>query len=664
MSELLWEPSEAQRQTSVIASYMAFLQREGLGTFEHYDELWRWSVTDLENFWRSIWRFYDLGSPVPAAVLSDKTMPGCTWFPGAKLNYAEQAFRRGHSGNKDPLGDRPAVISVSQTRGPVEMSWVELADAVARVRAGLLGLGVKQGDRVVAYLPNIAETIVAFLATAGIGALWSSCPPEFGPKSVLERFSQLEPKVLLTVDGYRYGEKGVDRTAEVAAIRGGLDSLEVTVTLPYLGDGALAGSIAWESLLSSGTAPETVPVPFDHPLYVLFSSGTTRRPKAIVHGHGGIVVEHLKALGLQSNMTAADRFFWFSTTGWMMWNFLVSGLLVGATVVCFDGDPGYPDLLALWSMAQDLEVSYFGTSAPYLMACKRKGIHPGRDRDLSKLRAVGSTGAPLPVEGYRWVYSEVGDSLQLASVSGGTDVCTPFVGASPLHPVRAGLIPCRYLGAAVEAYSPDGRSLIGEVGELVITQPMPSMPLGLWDDPDGSRYRATYYAAFPGVWHHGDWITVFADGSCEITGRSDATLNRGGVRIGTGELYAVVESIEQVEDSLVLHLEDNDGGPGQIVLFVALSAGTELDDALAQRIRHELSSQLSPRHVPDVIRAVPRVPRTLSGKKLEVPIKRILMGAQADKVASPDSLLDPESLAPFVSMAQARAGGDGEGAAQ
>jgi acetoacetyl-CoA synthetase len=345
----------------------------------------------------------------------------------------------------------------------------------------------------------------------------------------------------------------------------------------------------------------------------------------------------------------------------MMWNFLVSGLLVGATVVCFDGDPGYPDLRALWSMAEELEVSYFGTSAPYLMACKRKGIHPGSDLDLSKLRAVGSTGAPLPAEGYRWVYSEVGNDLQLASVSGGTDVCTPFVGASPLHAVRAGRIPCRYLGAAVEAYSPDGRSLTGEVGELVITAPMPSMPLGLWDDPDGSRYRATYYARFPGVWHHGDWITVFADGSCEITGRSDATLNRGGVRIGTGELYAVVEGIEGIEDSLVLHLEDPDGGPGQIVLFVALSAGGALDDALAERVRDELSSQLSPRHVPDIIEVVPRVPRTLSGKKLEVPIKRILMGAQSDSVASPDSLLDPESLAPFLSMARARSRGDGEG---
>ena len=652
MNEILWEPSEADGRSSVIARYMAFLRREGLGDFRLYDDLWRWSVTDLEGFWQSIWRFFDVGSPVPDAVLPDRTMPGCKWFPGTRLNYAEQAFRRGHTGRGDPLGNRPAVVSLSQSRAPVEMSWSDLAGAAARFRAGLLDLGVGQGDRVAAYLPNIAETIVAFLATAGIGAVWSSCPPEFGPRSVLERFSQLEPKVLLTVDGYRYGNKTVDRSGEVAAIRDGLSSLEATVTLPYLGGSALAGTLEWGDLMAKGAAPESAAVPFDHPLYVLFSSGTTSRPKAIVHGHGGIVLEHLKALGLHSDMTGADRFFWFTTTGWMMWNFLVSGLLVGATVVCFDGDPGYPNLSALWSMAEDCGVSYFGTSAPYIMACKRRRLRPGSSFDLSRIRAVGSTGSPLPAEGSRWVYSAVGDRLQLASISGGTDVCTPFVGASPLHPVRAGLIPCRYLGAKVEAYSPEGRPLTGEVGELVITAPMPSMPLGLWDDPDGSRYRATYFSAFPGVWHHGDWITVFADGSCEITGRSDATLNRGGVRIGTGELYAVVEGIEGVDDSLVLHLEDKDGGAGQIVLFVALSAGTELDDALMKAIRDELSSQLSPRHVPDVIRAVPRVPRTLSGKKLEVPVKRILMGAQADKVASTDSLLDPEALAPFLSMAR------------
>ena len=646
MSELLWEPSEQRRRSSLLARYLESLLSDGLGPFASYDELWRWSVTDLEGFWASIWRFFELGSPAPAEVLSSRQMPGCRWFPGTSLNYAERAL----SGRGKSAG-RPAVISLSQTRGPVQVSWDSLSDAVARVRAGLVNLGVGKGDRVVGYLPNIAETIVAFLATAGIGAVWSSCPPEFGPHSVLERFCQLEPKVLLGVDGYRYGEKTIDRTEELAAIREGLASLEATVTLSYLGRKPPAGTIGWDLLSSSEKAPEVVPVPFDHPLYVLFSSGTTRKPKAIVHGHGGIVLEHLKAVGLQGDVSAADRFFWYSTTGWMMWNFLVSGLLVGATVVCFDGDPGYPDLSALWSMAAENEVSYFGTSAPYLMACRRKGLRPGREFDLSRVRSVGSTGSPLPADGYRWVYTEVGADLQLASVSGGTDVCTPFVGASPFHRVHAGRIPCRYLGAAVEAYSPDGRPMIGEVGELVLTAPMPSMPLGLWGDSDGVRYRATYFDRFPGVWHHGDWITVFDDGSCEITGRSDSTLNRGGVRIGTGELCAVVEAIDAIEDSLVLHLEDPEGGPGRIALFVVLADGVELDDILIGRIRAELSAQLSPRHVPDIFQAVPRIPRTLSGKKLEVPLKQILMGAKADKVASSGSLLDPVSLEEFLASA-------------
>jgi acetoacetyl-CoA synthetase len=651
MNEVLWAPSPERRRSSVLKRYTEFLEADGLGPFTSYEELWGWSVTDLEAFWASIWRFFDVGSPVPVEVLSSRRMPGCRWFPGAELNYAEQALR-GRGG----LGDnraQAAVVSLSQTRGPVELSFAELAEAVARARAGLQSLGVKKGDRVVAYLPNIAETIVAFLATAGIGAIWASCPPEFGRRSVLERFSQLEPKVLIAVDGYRYGDKTIDRGEDLAAIRSGLSTLQATVTVPYLGARPAPGTIGWDSLIARGADPVAVPVAFDHPLYVLFSSGTTSRPKAIVHSHGGITLEHLKALGLQSDLKAGDRFFWYSTTGWMMWNFLVSGLLVGASVVCFDGDPAHPGLGALWSMAEGQQVSYFGTSAPYLTACRRAGLRPGAEFDLSRIRSVGSTGAPLPADAYRWVYGEVGSDLQLASVSGGTEVCTPFVGASAFHEVRAGQIPCRYLGAAVEAYGPDGRLLVGEVGELVVTAPMPSMPLGFWGDRDGERYRAAYFDRFPGVWHHGDWITIFADGSCEITGRSDATLNRAGVRIGTGELYAVVESIAGIEESLVLHLEDPEGGPGRIVLFVALAPGVELDDALIEMVRAELSTQLSPRHVPDLVLAVPRVPRTLSGKKLEVPVKRILLGEPADKVASAESLLDPRSLAPFLAMARA-----------
>ena len=658
MSEVLWRPAEERRRSSLLARYVGFLEQDGLGRFQSYEELWRWSVTELESFWSSIWRFFNLGSSMAGEVLTSREMPGCKWFPGATLNYAEEVFRRYGCGDE---ASRPAVISLSQTRPCLELSWSELAEKVARARSGLGGLGVKKGDRVAGYLPNIAETIVAFLASASLGAIWISCPPEFGRRSVLERLCQLEPKVLIAVDGYRYGDKTVDRAQDVQAIRAGLPSLEATVSLSYLGDDLGGATLSWEDLMASEGNSESVQVPFDHPLYVLFSSGTTRRPKAIVHGHGGIVLEHLKALGLQSDLGTDDRFFWYSTTGWMMWNFLVSGLLVGASVVCFDGDPGYPDLSSLWSMAEEQKLSYFGTSAPYLNACMKKGVHPGRDFDLSCLRSVGSTGSPLSAEASRWVYREVGTDLQLASMSGGTDVCTCFVGASPFHEVRAGRIACRYLGVAVEAFGPDARPRTGEVGELVVTAPMPSMPVGFWDDPDDQRYRAAYFNAFPGVWHHGDWITVFEDGSCEITGRSDATLNRGGVRLGTGELYAVVEAIDGVEDSLVLHLEDPDEGPGRIVLFVVLAQGFELDDAFRRLVSAELSAQLSPRHVPDLILAVAKVPRTLSGKKLEVPVKRILMGADLEKAASPDSLLEPEALASFLDSARAGLSGDREG---
>ena len=401
MNEVLWEPSKERTRASVLAGYMGFLRQEGLGSFESYDDLWTWSVTDLAGFWGSIWRFYDVGPAFDGKVLSAKTMPGCRWFAGASLNYAEQALRRRGLAGSDTSGHAPAVISVSQTREPVVLTWAGLADAVAKVRAGLVGLGVRRGDRVVGYLPNIAEAVVALLATAGIGAVWSSCPPEFGRKSVLERFSQLEPKVLLAVDGYRYGDKVVDRTDDVAVIRDELSSLAATVSVPYLGSGPVAGTVSWEDLSSFGHAPEIEPVPFEHPLYVLFSSGTTKKPKAIVHGHGGIVLEHLKALGLQGDLGATDRFFWYSTTGWMMWNFLVSGLLVGASVVCFDGDPGHPDMRVLWSMAEELKLSYFGASPPYLMACKRHDVHPGAEFDLSAIRTVGSTGAPLAGTGIR-----------------------------------------------------------------------------------------------------------------------------------------------------------------------------------------------------------------------------------------------------------------------
>jgi acetoacetyl-CoA synthetase len=574
-------------------------------------------------------------------------MPGARWFPGVALNYAAHALR------SEP--DGPAIVARSQSRGRAEVSIVDLRDQVARCRAGLARLGVGRGDRVAAYLPNIPETVVAFLAAASLGAIWSSCAPEFGTRSVVDRLRQIEPSVLLVVDGYRYGAKSVDRADEVAAIRAALPSLRATVTVPYLADDPEAarhkGSTLWDELLSEPAELAFEDVPFDHPLYVLYSSGTTGLPKAIVHGHGGILVEHHKVLALHNDLGPGDRFSWFTTTGWMMWNYLVSGLLVGATTVLFDGDPGHPDLGELWRMAGDEGVTFFGTSAPFLLACRKAGVEPAAIADLSRLRGVGSTGAPLPADGFAWVYEAVGRDLLLSSISGGTDVCTAFVGGCPLVPVRAGEISCRYLGAKVEAYDESGRPLVGEQGELVISAPMPSMPVGFWGDDDGSRYRAAYFEAHPGVWTHGDWITVFPDGACEITGRSDATLNRGGVRMGTAELYTVVESLPEVADSLVVHIEDPSGGPGRLLLFVTPAAGARLDDDLRARLVRALRTELSPRHVPDEIHEVPGVPRTLSGKKLEVPVKRILAGTDPDAAASRGSLANPEVLDAYAGYA-------------
>ena len=660
--ELLWDPPADVLHHSEVGKYLRWLDGRGMA-FEHYDDLWRWSVDDLEGFWGSLWEYFDIRSATPAErALGDEArtglMPGRSpahrWFPGATLNYADHALRgpAGHPG--------PALVAHSQTRGPVELSADELVEQVARCRQGLQRLGVRRGDRVAAYLPNIPEAVVALLATASMGAIWSSCAPEFGTRSVLDRLRQIEPTVLLAVDGYRYGVKEIDRSGELEAIRTGLPTLRAVVTVPYLDPGArLDGSVTWDELLEDDCdfgldAFEALAVPFDHPLYVLYSSGTTGLPKAIVHGHGGILIEHYKALALHCDLGPGDRFFWFSTTGWMMWNFLVSGLLVGATPVLFDGDPGHPDLGALWQLAGDAGVTFFGTSAPFLLACRKAGVSPGAVADLSRVRTVGSTGAPLPPEGFRWVHDELGDHAVLASISGGTDVCTAFVGGSPLVPVRAGEIPCRYLGAKVEAFDETGEPVIGEQGELVISAPMPSMPVGFWGDVDGSRYRAAYFEGFPGVWTHGDWITIYDDGACVITGRSDATLNRGGVRMGTAELYSVVEAQPEVADSLVVHLEDPDGGPGRLLLFVALAEGATLDDDLRRSLAGALRTELSPRHVPDEVHAVPGIPRTLSGKKLEIPVKRILTGTPPDVAASRGSLANPDTLDAFTRFTTSR----------
>jgi acetoacetyl-CoA synthetase len=639
--EVLWEP----RPDAWTASRLGrFATTNGHGA---YDDLHRWSVTDLDGFWTAAtdatglrWRT----RPDAALVAGDEArMPGARWFPGGTLNYAEHAVMPSAGGG----GSEIAVVARSQTRGELVLTRAELAEQVARCADGLRRLGVGPGDRVAAYAPNVPETVVAFLATASIGAVWSSCAPEFGTRSVIDRFGQIEPSVLLAVDGYRYGEKRIDRTAEVETVRAALPTVEHVIGLRYLG----AGPDGWGELLAGPDPgpPEFVPVAAGHPLYILFSSGTTGLPKPIVHGHGGITAEHHKVLALHHDLGPGDRFTWFTTTGWMMWNYLVSGLVTGAAIVLFDGDPGHPDLSTLWDLAHDTRCTVFGASAGFLMAGNKAGLAPG----AGSLRQVGSTGSPLPADGFRWVHDAVGSHVQVNSISGGTDVCTAFVGMSPVTPVRAGEISGRLLGCAVEAFDESGRPCPpGVQGELVVTRPMPSMPVGFWgDDDDRSRERAAYYSDFPGVWRHGDWVTFQADGACEISGRSDATLNRGGVRLGTADFYAVVEGQPEVADSLVVHLDDS--GRDELRLYVQLVPGAALDDGLRKRIAAALRAELSPRHVPDAVEAVPVVPRTLSGKKLEIPVKRILTGTPADKAASRGSLADPDALTWFEERAAA-----------
>jgi acetoacetyl-CoA synthetase len=643
-------------EQSQLARFHARLRAEGVPVGQTYDDLWRWSTTELDAFWTAVWRWLGVvadGDPAPALAVD--ALPGASWFPDVRLNYAEQVLA--------PAVDRPAgdvaVVGRSQTRPPLDLTRAELLDQVARARNGLRRLGVGRGDRVGAYLPNVPETVVAFLATASLGAVWSSCAPEFGVRSVVDRFGQIAPTVLLAVDGYRYGTRDVDRRTEVAEIRAALPSLRATVSLPYLGPDPLPDTVAWADLLAEPAPLAFERVPFSQPLYVLFSSGTTGLPKAIVHGHGGIVLEHGKALALQSDLGAGDRFSWFTTTGWMMWNLLVSGLQVGATIVCFDGDPTAAGLTALWHLADETRTTYVGLSASFIAACNKAGLRPRDLCDLSRVRTVGSTGSPLTAEGFEWIHDAVSPDVAIASISGGTDVCTALVGHAPTVPVRAGEISCRWLGAGVAAVDDAGRPLVGVEGEMVVTRPMPSMPVALWDDADGSRLRAAYFERFPGMWHQGDWITITEHGSCVVSGRSDATLNRGGVRLGTSEFYAVVEAFAEVRDSLVVHLDDPRGGPGELLLFVVPAAGDALADDVVARIAAALRTQLSPRHVPDAVLPVAQVPRTLSGKKLEVPVKRILRGARADDVASRGSLADPSALEPFERLAAERAAAPG-----
>ncbi len=654
----MWAPSPERVERANLTRYLRWLRdRRGL-SFGSYDELWRWSVDDLDGFWSSIWEFFEVGGPAPSPALAERRMPGARWFPGATVNHAELSLRR-HD-------DHPALLFGNEAGELGTIGYAELGRRVAAVAAGLRRLGVEKGDRVVAYLPNVPETVVAMLATASLGAVWSSCAPEFGVSSVVDRFAQIEPKVLVAVDGYRYNGTWHDRGDALAEIRRRLPTVAATVLVSGPGreargaqgaDGGRPvdgnGTIAWERLLEEGAGAELAfePVAFDHPLWVLYSSGTTGLPKAIVHGHGGIALELLKSISLHLDLGPADRFFWFTTTGWMMWNFLVGGLLLGSTVVLYDGSPGHPDMGALWRFAERSATTYFGTSAAFVLASMKAGVEPAREVDLSALHSIGSTGSPLPPDGFDWLYRHVAPDVLVGSTSGGTDVCTSFVTSCPLLGVYPGEIQCRALGAKVESFDEHGRSVVGRVGELVITEPLPSMPLYFWSDPDGERYRDSYFSTWPGVWRHGDWLEITERGTCIISGRSDSTLNRGGVRMGTAEFYRVVEGLDEVVDSLVVDASDP-GGEGRLLLFVVLRPGVELDDGLRDRIRAAVRADLSPRHVPDRIDAIAEVPRTLSGKKLEVPVKRVLAGVPLEQAVSEGALANPDAIHQVVALAR------------
>ncbi len=653
---------ESIAQTN-LTRYVRWLREKRGLKFQTYPELWTWSTDEPEAFWSSIADFFEVRFHHRAtSVLSSLEMPGARWFSGATLNYAEQVLRPG----KDD--EQPVILfEAEEKQGQVrrrEISRAELRKEVALVATRLRAMGVKPGDRVAGYLSNTPEAVVAFLASASLGAVWSNCAVEMSSRNVLERLTQIEPKVLFASCGYNYGGRKHEREQVVTEIVAGLPTLRHAILISESSDGHDPAPVLssedvsyhqWRDLLDATEIPEILfePVPFEQPLWILYSSGTTGTPKAIVHGHGGILLEHLKALSLHLDLREGDRFFWYTTSGWMMWNFLVSALLLpGVSLVLYDGSPKYPDFQVLWELADRLEVTYFGTSAPYLMACRKEGVDPIRTFAFSRLRGIGSTGAPLPPEGFTWVYERVKRDVALGSISGGTDVCSAFVLSHPHLPVKAGQLQCLGLGAKIEAWNEEGESVFGELGELVLTAPFPSMPLFLWNDPDGSRLRSSYFEKFPGVWSHGDWIEIEAPaGPCVIQGRSDATLNRGGVRMGTVEFYSIVEALPEIADSLVI----DTGGLGRedrLLLFVALHPGSKFDESLQARIIQSLRSGASPRHVPDAIYEVAAIPRTLNGKKLEVPVKRILAGIPADQAVHRGTMANPESLSIFIELAR------------
>jgi len=644
LARVLWEPSDEVVERANITAYSRWLRDEkGVGA-ESYTDLQAWSVRELEQFQESVWEYFRMESQGPhAKVLESRTMPGARWFPGSRLNYAEHVFR-----GKDP--GKTALLTKEESGRIGSVTWAELERRTGSFAGSLRRLGVSRGDRVAAYLPNVAETVIALLACSSVGAIWSSCAPDFGAQSAVDRFRQIGPKLLIAAQGYSYRGRWNSRAEVVDEIRRAIPSIERTVMVGTGGPG-MGSVLDWEEMASSGSKLEFEQVPFDHPLWILYSSGTTGLPKPIVHGHGGILLEHFKTLALHNDLKPSDRMFWYTSTGWMMWNYLVGALLLDSTIVLYEGDPFYPDAHALWSLADETGMTFLGASAAFVSASMRSGVDPLSSHSLKDLRGFGSTGSALSEEGFEWVYSHVKKDIWVASISGGSDLCTAFVGGCPTLPVRSGEIQCRNLGADIAAFDERGREVVGEMGELVIRKPMPSMPLFLWGDPTGERYMESYFSTFPGVWRHGDWVRINGDGSCVIYGRSDATLKRMGLRMGTGEVYRVVESIPRVADSLVVDMEFL-GGRSYMPLFVELRAGTALDDPLRAEIIHRIRSDLSPKMVPDDIVAAPEIPRTLNGKKVEVPVRRILLGTDPAKAYNPGSLRNPSSMDFFIDFAR------------